>query len=162
LGNQPLLFLWRITLTNNKIYDIMVDIMKNAQVWTDGGSRGNPGESAIGVVMMMDDKKTEHSTCIGIATNNVAEYTALLLAVKLCAAAEAETLFVRSDSELMVNQIKGLFIVRDEKLKVIYDKIIKLLPKFRAFHIEHVRREENKEADALVNLALDKKLKKNG
>lgn len=134
--------------------------MKNAQVWCDGGSRGNPGESAIGVILVIDGHTSAHSIAIGTATNNVAEYTALLMAVKLCAAAEVDNLFVNADSELMVNQVKGLYVVRDEKLKVLYDKIIKILPKFKAFHINHVPREQNKEADALVNLALDKKLKK--
>lgn len=131
--------------------------MKVMQAWTDGGSRGNPGEAAIGVVLSSDGKTTEHKQCIGIATNNVAEYTALLVAVRLAVAAGATHLFVRADSELMVNQIKGLYMVRDENLHKLYDKIIKQLYNIKQFHIEHVRREENKAADALVNQALDAK-----
>jgi ribonuclease HI len=129
--------------------------MKIMQAWVDGGSRGNPGQSAIGIVLSMDTKITEHKQCIGIATNNVAEYTALVMAVKLAVAADVDYLFVHTDSMLMANQIKGLFTVKDEKLKVLYDKVLKMLTKIRQFHIEYIPREQNKEADRLVNEALD-------
>lgn len=129
--------------------------MKTMQAWVDGGSRGNPGQSAIGVVLVSDGKTTEHKQCIGVATNNVAEYTALVVALKLALAAGVDTLFVNTDSLLMANQIKGLFMVKDEKLKVLYDKAVKLLLHFGQFHIEYIPREKNKEADRLVNEALD-------
>lgn len=129
--------------------------MKTMQAWVDGGSRGNPGQSAIGVVLVMDDKTTEHKQCIGITTNNVAEYTALVVAIKMAVAAGVDYLFVNTDSLLMANQIKGLFMVKDEKLKVLYDKAMKLLMKIKQFHIEYIPREKNKEADRLVNEALD-------
>jgi ribonuclease HI len=129
--------------------------MKIMQAWVDGGSRGNPGQSAIGVVLKMDDKTTEHKQCIGVQTNNVAEYTALVVAVKMAVAADVDYLFVHTDSLLMANQLKGLFVVKDEKLKVLYDKVLRLLMKIKQFHIEYIPREQNKEADRLVNEALD-------
>jgi ribonuclease HI len=140
-------------MRRNDVYK--VKYMKNMQAWVDGGSRGNPGHAAIGVVLVLDDKTTEHSQYIGIATNNVAEYTALVTAVSLAEAIGVDNLFVRTDSLLMANQVKGLYMVLDEKLKVLYDKVIKLTAKMQGFHIEHIPREQNKEADRLVNEALD-------
>lgn len=124
---------------------------------TDGGSRGNPGPAAYAVVI----KNTEFEDVarikkyIGKATCNVAEYLGVLAAVRYAVEASAESLFIYSDSQLVVQQIRGFYTVKDATLKTLYDKIIKLLPYLKAFHIEHVKREKNKEADALVNEALD-------
>lgn len=131
--------------------------MRNIIAYTDGGSRGNPGDSAIGVYMLVGKKIFQHKRYIGIATNNVAEYEALLLAVDVAVSAKAECLFVYADSMLVVQQMKGAWQIKDEKLRVIYDKIIKLLSKLKEFHIEYIPREKNKEADRLVNEALDEK-----
>jgi ribonuclease HI len=134
---------------------------KSVLIYTDGGSRGNPGPSAIGVYMVFPNGKTiVHGDYIGEATNNVAEYTALRLAIKLAVAAECKLVLVRADSELMVNQMRGLYLVKDEKIKKLYDEIVKLLPKFDEFAIHYVPREENTEADRLVNVILDKVTKK--
>lgn len=135
----------------------------NAQVWTDGGSRGNPGHGAIGVYIRFDTGETIHSSkYLGAKiTNNQAEYAALLHALTLLVEeGTVEKVLVYSDSELMVKQIKGIYNIKDTKIRVLYDKIVKLLPNFKEFAIMHIPREQNKVADGLVNEALDRKLKK--
>lgn len=130
--------------------------MKKLVAYTDGGSRGNPGPSAIGIYCLLPDGKvSEHSEYVGEVTNNVAEYLALFGAVETATRENYDILHVYSDSEVMVKQMKGTYTVRDEKLQKIYDQIIFLLPKLKEFRIQHVRREFNKEADRLVNEVLD-------
>jgi ribonuclease HI len=130
--------------------------MKKLVTWVDGGSRGNPGPSAIGIYSVLPDGTTSsYGEFIGTATNNVAEYMALFGAVEQAVRGGYDSLFVYSDSEVMVKQIKGIYQCKDEKLRKIYDRIIQLLPKLKEFHIKHIPREENKEADKLVNEVLD-------
>lgn len=133
------------------------------KIFTDGGSRGNPGEAAIGVVIFNQEngkKLTEISNRIGKATNNVAEYSAVLEALDWIEKnAEAPKMEFILDSELVTKQLSGEYKVRDENLKKIYyqvrEKIIALggVSTFTA-----VKREKNREADALVNKALDSKI----
>jgi len=126
-------------------------------IYTDGGARGNPGPAAIGIVI--GDKK--YGEAIGEATNNVAEYRALVFALKKAKsllgvdAAKAADLEVRSDSELMVNQLNGIYKVKEEGLKPLFIEVWNAKQEFRNVSFTHVRREENKIADALVNQALD-------
>ena len=133
------------------------------KIFTDGGSRGNPGEAAIGAVIINVEngqKIAELSKCIGIATNNVAEYSAVLEALDWVVAnvGKSELEFIL-DSELVARQLSGIYKVRDINLKRIYfmarQRIIELggVSSFTA-----VKREKNREADALVNLALDNKI----
>jgi len=128
-------------------------------IHTDGGSRGNPGPAAIGVVIEngTDQKKTIHKT-IGKTTNNIAEYTALQTAVdymlenyKTC---EVEAEFFL-DSELIVRQMNNIYKVKDPALKSMYEAIKAKIPNFSKITFTHIYREHNKEADALVNSALD-------
>jgi len=129
-------------------------------VYTDGGSRGNPGPSAIGfVIMFPDGVKAEGKKYIGTKTNNEAEYLALLSALACAISFKKTRILAFSDSELMVKQIKGLYTVKDEKLKKLYDSLIPHFVKLEEFHITHIPRERNKIADRLVNEALDEKLK---
>jgi ribonuclease HI len=127
---------------------------------TDGGSRGNPGPAAYAAVIRTTEFQDviKIKKYIGKATCNVAEYLGVLAAVRYAAENAAESLFIYSDSQLVVQQVRGFYTVKDKTLKALYDKIIKLLPKLQAFHIEHVKREKNKEADALVNEALDEEM----
>ncbi len=122
----------------------------------DGASSGNPGDASIGVVIK--DKKHVYqetiSQYIGLATNNVAEYRALLMALKKAKAMEVEKFFVKSDSELLVKQIKGLYKVKNDALKELNSQAQFLIHQFRFFSIEHVRREYNKEADKLAKQAI--------
>lgn len=131
--------------------------MKNATVWVDGGSRGNPGPSSIGVVLMdtASGVKWSYRQHIGTTTNNVAEYMALRYALKLAKSLQYDQVFVYSDSKLVVNQVKGLFKINNPNLQALYDEIIQFLPSFKAFHIELIPREQNTQADKLCNEALD-------
>lgn len=123
----------------------------------DGGARGNPGPAAIGVVLR--DQSGEIlgtvSEVIGEATNNVAEYRALLAGIgqaRLLGATEIELL---GDSELVVKQVKGEYKVKNAGIKPLHAEVLGELAAFHEWSIEHVRREMNSEADALVNDALD-------
>lgn len=126
-------------------------------IYTDGGARGNPGPAAIGVVI--GDKK--YGEAIGEATNNVAEYRALVFALKKAKSqlgsgvAKTADLEVRSDSELMVNQLNGIYKVKEEGLKPLFIEVWNAKQEFRSVSFTHIRREENKIADGLVNQALD-------
>ncbi len=136
--------------------------MKKLKIFTDGGSRGNPGEAAIGVVILNDDDGTrvgEISEKIGIATNNVAEYKAVLRALEYAEEnfGELQIDFIL-DSELVVKQLLGLYKVKNEDLKILYYSIKeKIISLGGEVSFTAVRREKNVEADALVNKALDGK-----
>lgn len=129
-------------------------------IYIDGGARGNPGPAAAGVVIKSADDGTvlhEAGIFLGRATNNVAEYSALLAgldaAVKL-GASEAE---VFSDSQLLVRQMNGQYRVRNEGLKPLHQEAQDMARKLQGFSITHVRRDKNVHADRLVNRALDAK-----
>lgn len=130
--------------------------MQKLIINTDGGSRGNPGPAAIGVVFSDDKGQTlaEYKERIGEATNNIAEYRALILALEKAKGFDCEEIECRLDSELVVRQLKGEYKVKDEKMKALFAKVQELIF-FRPIKFVHVRREFNKEADALVNQALD-------
>jgi len=137
---------------------------QNLQVNTDGGSRGNPGHSAIGIVICSDQKVIQtHSEYIGITTNNVAEYTAVIKALDLIIknSIDSENCTFVLDSELIVKQINGLYKVKQSHLQSLNQNIKELINKglennnFKKITFTHVLREKNKEADKLVNFALD-------
>ena len=127
------------------------------QIYIDGGARGNPGPAAAAVVMRDEQARPllEAGYFVGHMTNNVAEYTALLLSLEAAAKWGADQIAIFSDSELIVRQLTGEYKVRDEKLLGLYERAQLLLLKFDTWHIKHVRRDENRRADALVNEALD-------
>jgi ribonuclease HI len=134
--------------------------METLVIYTDGGSRGNPGEAGIGVVIYDEKKENilkEIGKYIGTETNNVAEYTALVVALKEACDMEAKRVKLFLDSELIVKQIKGEYRVKHEGLIPLYTKVVSLLKNFEYYEITHVRREYNKQADKLVNLAIDNK-----
>jgi ribonuclease HI len=123
----------------------------------DGGARGNPGPAAIGAVVRDADGKVvqERGERIGQATNNVAEYRALLLGIELAAALDAEELELVGDSELIVRQVEGRYKVKDATLRQLHAEVKEALAPFGRWSIRHVRREQNADADAIVNAALD-------
>ena len=124
---------------------------------TDGGARGNPGPAGIGVVIL-DEKGSvigQHKKYIGDATNNVAEYKALILALEQAHALEASELIVRMDSELIVRQMQGRYKIKEPTLKLLAADVLKLKNKFASITFTHVPREQNKLADKLVNEAID-------
>ncbi len=128
-----------------------------AHLFVDGGSRGNPGASAIGVVLQ-DDAGTpvaEFGRAIGVSTNNIAEYRALLAGLEIAAEHGFREVAIFSDSELLVKQIHGTYRVRSEGLKPLHKEALARLRTFELATIAHVDRELNAEADRLVNQALD-------
>ena len=124
----------------------------------DGGARGNPGPAAIGAVVQDAGGEVleERGERIGVATNNVAEYRALLLGIERAAELGAEELELIGDSELVVRQVKGEYKVKDATLRDLHSQVKRALRPFDgSWSIRHVRRADNAEADRLVNAALD-------
>jgi ribonuclease HI len=123
----------------------------------DGGARGNPGPAAIGVVVQSPEGEVleERGERIGDATNNVAEYRALLLGIERATALGARELELVGDSELIVRQVKGEYKVKDATMRELHAEAKRALAPFERWSIRHVRREHNAEADRLVNNALD-------
>jgi ribonuclease HI len=131
--------------------------MSRATVNVDGGARGNPGPAAIGVVLRNGDGSVleEVGETIGEATNNVAEYRALLRGIGLAAAHGAAEVELVGDSELVVRQVEGRYKVKNAGMKKLHEEVKRALREFDSWSIRHVRRAENADADRLVNEALD-------
>ncbi len=126
-------------------------------VHVDGGARGNPGPAAVAAVLTTPDGEPIESVgeAIGRATNNVAEYRALLLGIERAAALGATEVDLVGDSELIVKQVKGEYKVKDAGLRELHGQVRSALGGFERWSIRHVRREHNAAADALVNETLD-------
>ena len=126
-------------------------------IHTDGGARGNPGPAGIGIVM--EDKETgekhHFKKYIGETTNNQAEYQALLFALEKAHEMGAREVWCYLDSELVVKQLHGKYRVKDKNLAPLFLKIWNLKQKFKKITFTHIFREKNKEADILVNMAID-------
>lgn len=131
--------------------------MSRITVNVDGGARGNPGPAAIGVVLRDDGGRVleEVGEKIGEATNNVAEYKALLRGIELAAVQGATELELIGDSELVVRQVEGKYKVKNAGIKPLHAEVKRALSDFDTWSIRHVRRAENGDADRLVNQALD-------
>jgi len=130
-------------------------------IYTDGGSRGNPGPAGIGAVLNNEkgERVAEVSEYIGETTNNQAEYKAVIAAIAKAKALGAEELDFFLDSELVVKQLNREYKVRDKDLAPLFMKIYNAMMGFKKVTFKHVRREFNAEADKLVNAALDKEMK---
>ncbi|MBO70722.1 MAG: ribonuclease H [Actinobacteria bacterium] len=127
------------------------------QVFCDGASRSNPGDASIGVSILLDGKEVHAiSKKIGIATNNEAEYQALIDGLNFCIDNSIKEIDVFLDSNLVVEQVNKNYKVKAENLKVLNSKVDELIEEFNFIEINHVYREENKRADQLANMALDK------
>ena len=137
--------------------------MSTATVHIDGASRGNPGAAAYALVIERPGlPAVEQAEAIGKATNNVAEYSALVAALERAAELGVRTLTVFSDSELMVKQMNGEYRVKNADLHELYKEAVELRKRFDSVVLTHVRREQNKRADELCNLVLDGKLSPGG
>jgi len=130
-------------------------------IYADGGARGNPGPAAIGAVVL--DPSTDPPTrlaavseTIGVATNNVAEYRALVAGLEAARPLRARRARIRLDSQLLVRQLEGSYRVKQPHLRPYFERAKELLKEYDDVDIAHVPREENTEADALVNAALDR------
>jgi ribonuclease HI len=122
----------------------------------DGAARGNPGPAAFAYVITRNEQLlSEEAGCLGTATNNLAEYTALVRALERAAELQGERLLIRSDSELLVKQMNGLYRVKNPQLKALYDQASRLRDQFASVSIVHVPRAQNSHADRLCNEALD-------
>jgi ribonuclease HI len=128
-----------------------------AKLSTDGGARGNPGPAAFGYVLETDDGTVlaAHGETIGVATNNIAEYRALVEGLRKADELQVDEVEVVSDSELLVRQMSGDYKVKNEVLRRLYEDAIELADRFEKDTYTAVRREHNELADRLVNEALD-------
>jgi len=128
-------------------------------IYTEGGARGNPGPAGIGAVLYNEKKEiiAEISEYIGETTNNQAEYRAVIAALEKAKDLEAQELVFYLDSELVVKQLNGQYKVKNEGLVPLFVKIHNLKLNFKKISFSHVRREYNKEADALANKAMDRR-----
>ena len=124
-------------------------------IYTDGACFGNPGPMGIGVVMYKGGKKVhEISEYIGRGTNNIAEYTALIRALEVMAELGEKEALIRTDSELLAKQINGEYKVKNRKLKLLNARVDSLMTGMKV-KVQHVRREQNEEADELSKAAIE-------
>ncbi len=132
--------------------------MQKLIINVDGASRGNPGPAAIGVTLKDENNQLVESISekIGHTTNNQAEYNALIAGLKKAISLGAREVQVKSDSELMVRQILGIYRVKNEELKPLHQEVKRLSSTLASFKIASIPRELNREADKLANLALDR------
>ena len=132
---------------------------KCVEIFIDGAARGNPGESGIGVFIVDEKGGTkEIKKYLGTRTNNQAEYTALITALKSAKEHSKKSIKIYTDSLLLANQINGIWKVKNPEIAILYEHAKKLLKDYRETSITHIPREENKEADRLANLAIDEYL----
>ena len=132
---------------------------KSILLYADGASRGNPGHAGIGVFIcdQAGNSLKEISEYIGQATNNVAEYTALLKGLQACVQIDCNHITVYMDSQLVVRQLNGQYKVKNEKLRPLYETAVGLKQQINSIEFNHIPREQNKKADALANKALDER-----
>ena len=130
------------------------------KIYTDGASRNNPGQSGIGIVIMDGNNKivAQKAEYIGIATNNVAEYKAVISGLELAKNIGAKEVSLFADSQLLVRQLTGEYRVKNEGLQPLYRSVKALINEFSVFNAEHIPRTENLIADKLANSAIDEYL----
>lgn len=130
---------------------------KKAILYTDGASRGNPGDAGIGAAIYAENGELIHEIAryIGTTTNNVAEYTAMIEGLRWLVAQGYTEVLVRCDSELMVKQMRGEYRVKSPGLQGLFTEARRLFMHFQQWNINHVPREQNKKADSLANLGID-------
>jgi ribonuclease HI len=127
------------------------------EVFTDGASRGNPGPASIGIVFKLKggEELAEHCEVIGRATNNVAEYRAVVAALEHCQRWGIKRVHLNMDSELIVRQLNGTYRVKSPDLRPLYQQVVFLTKGLEEFRVRHIKRSQNGHADALANRALD-------
>jgi len=137
-----------------------VERAKRTRLYTDGAARGNPGPAGAGAVIVSPDGHivAKVGKFLGDSTNNVAEYMGLILGLRRAKAMGIKELDVFSDSELLVKQLAGDYAVKAEHLRPLHDEAKVLLGGFAAIQVRHIPREENAQADAMSNRAIDERL----
>lgn len=136
--------------------------MKQIEVYIDGASKGNPGPSAVGIIICREGRAIKNiSAYIGNATNNIAEYTALIHGLQEGLILNAESIKINTDSELLCRQINKTYKIKSPNLLGLYNQAVRLMKAFKEVSINHIPREDNRGADKLANLALKKSAKRN-
>lgn len=145
--------------TSITVFELMSTKYTHLKIYTDGGSRGNPGPAASGAVLYSEEGEVvaTASKYLGKDTNNQAEYTAIIIGLEKAKSLGAETIELCMDSELAVKQLKGEYKVKNPEIAKRFLEVKNLIVQFDHVKIKHVRRELNKAADALVNKVLDEK-----
>ena len=133
---------------------------KSIEIFVDGASRGNPGPSGIGIALFSDGKNVVKKLFkfIGNATNNIAEYTALIYALQEALIDRYTNVTIKSDSELLIRQLKGEYKVKNENLKVYYEQFVHLSRGFDKIDLVLISRKDNSLADKLANKAIDSRI----
>jgi ribonuclease HI len=133
-------------------------MIEKAIIFSDGGARGNPGPAGIGAVIYDKDKNilAEVSRFLGVSTNNQAEYKALIEALKKAIELKISEVEAYLDSELVVKQLNREYKVKNKDIAPLFLEVYNLSQQFKSVKFSHVRREQNKEADRLANIAMDK------
>jgi ribonuclease HI len=130
---------------------------KRLEIYIDGSSLGNPGDAGVGVVIAVGQHPLKNiSQPIGLKTNNVAEYTALIISLKEALSLGAAEIDIFSDSELLCRQMNGVYKVKNETIKSLFLEALGLIKSFKSVHIQQIPRERNKGADKLARLAAKK------
>lgn len=136
-------------------------MMKELEIYIDGASKGNPGLAGIGVIICQDGGVLKNiSTFIGRATNNFAEYTALIYALQEALILKAESVKIYTDSQLLCRQIKKEYKVKNPNIIGLYNQALHLMSAFKLVLINHISRKDNPGADKLANKAIKEALKK--
>ncbi len=134
--------------------------MRQFDIYIDGAAKGNPGPAGIGVIICHDGSPVKNiSRYIGNATNNVAEYTALVYALQEARILKATKIKVWTDSELLYKQLKGEYKVKHQNLKPLFEQIRHFIKGFASFEIQHIPREQNRGADKLASQAAKQVIK---
>src|SRR4030042_76297 len=129
--------------------------MKELEIYIDGASKGNPGPSGIGVVICRDSQTIKNiSSYIGNATNNVAEYTALIYALQEALLLKAQTLTINTDSELLCRQVNKIYKIKNPNILGLYNQAMNLMPAFKQVTVNSIPREKNRGADKLATKAI--------
>ncbi len=135
--------------------------MKEIEIYIDGASKGNPGPSGIGVVVCRHGETIKNiSAYIGEATNNIAEYTALIYGLQEGLLLKAESIKVHSDSELLCRQINKIYKIKNQNILGLYNQAVHLMSAFKDVSVRHISREHNRKADKLADQAVKAALKK--
>ncbi|MFH0738295.1 MAG: ribonuclease HI family protein [Candidatus Omnitrophota bacterium] len=135
--------------------------MREVEIYIDGASKGNPGPSGIGVVICRDGEVIKNiSSYIGKATNNIAEYTALIFGLQEGLLLKAQSIKVNSDSELLCRQVNKVYKIKNQNILGLYNQALRLMSGFAQVSVRHISREHNRGADKLANQALKSVIKK--
>ena len=158
LGLQSVPFSPQLAFDSSRSVDDISTSFTHAVIYTDGGSRGNPGPSASGYVIMTMEGVVVHEggAYLGITTNNVAEYEAVYLGLEKAQELGVKQVEFRVDSQLVANQMNGVYKVKNPDLQSVHDRIVELASQFQKVSFVHVRREFNQLADGVVNRILDR------